>query len=374
MKTIRHSIAAAALAGFATALTVPAAVAGEVRIVVGQPGDGPFQAGVEKFAAAIEEKTSGEYTGTVYKGSLLSYPETLEGLASGVADVGFLVPIYHRGEFPTVSYLTDIVTTIVEPTVLGGAMSEFIFTCDECLNEYKVQNQVFTGVAINGPYRLMVTKEISDVEELKGTKIRGVGAFNRLIDSWGATSVSLTANDIHEALSRGQLDGDIHIWNVVNKLSLGDYVEAVYDLPIGLYAGCTPFDTNLDFWRSLSEGNQRKFLEAAAEATAFTTIAYFSNEEALAAKADELNVKNISPPETLHKSITDFQAENIKFVINQAVESGEIPDAQAKADRMMELIEKWRGLLADVDKRDAVAVAAVYKAELYDGLDLSKLQ
>ncbi|MCG8548499.1 MAG: hypothetical protein MJE12_30220 [Alphaproteobacteria bacterium] len=374
MKALKTACAVALLGVVSWVAPVADVEAKEVRIVIGVAGDGALQQGMDQFANRVEAKTEGAYTGRVFKGSLLSYAETPPGLANGVAEVGYMVPAYVRGEYPLTNFATDITATIVEPVAVGAAMSEFIFTCEPCLEEFKRQNQVFTGFAVVGPYRLMTATEVSDPSDIEGMRIRGFGAFNELIGSWDAIEVSLSANEVYEAFSSGQLDANIHLWDMINTLSLGGHVNYMYDRPIGIYGGNAMFNMNLDFWKGLSDEDKRHFLSAAAEALAWTTVTYFANEEALSQRGDELKVTAMETPDTLRQSIETFQEANIQRVIDRVAEAGNIEDARGQGERLLALVEKWRGLVAGIDATDPDAVAALYKSELYDSVDLQSLQ
>ena len=371
MKHIRNALSGATVAA---ALAVTPAAAKEVRIVIGAAGDGALQRGMEYFAETLEEKTGGELTGKVFKGSLLNYAETPKGLAEGVADVGYVVPAYVRGEFPLTNYATDITSTIVEPVVVGAAMSEFIFTCGPCLMEYKRQNQIFMGFAVVGPYRLMSASKIESVDDINGMKIRGFGAFNDLVSSFGATSVTLTANEVYEAFSNGQLDANIHLWDMISSLSLGDYVDYMHSSPIGIYGGNSMYNTNLDFWRSLSAENQKKFVETAAQSVAHVTVSYFAGEEELASQAEELGVENVEMPDDVRQMVEEFQKANIQKVIDTAAEKGDIENAREHGERLLELVDKWRGLAEGIDTSDEAAVGKLYYDELFSKVDLATLE
>lgn len=362
------------------AVMVSAAVAAtpvaakEARIVIGTAGDGTLQQGMDFFAEKLAEKTGGEITGKVYKGSLLNYAETPKGLAEGVADVGYVVPAYVRGEFPISSFATDITSTIVEPVAVGGAMSELIYTCEPCLEEFKRQNQIFMGFAVIGPYRLMSTEKIETVADAEGMKVRGFGAFNDLVSSLGGISVTLTANEVYEAFSNGQLDANIHLWDLIKILSLGDYVDYMYEYPVGIYGGNSMYNTNLEFWRSLTDEQKAQFVETAAESVAHVTVNYFAGEEALAAKGEELGVQSVPMAPDVQAEVEKFQKANIEKVIAGAVEKGDIENAQEIADQLMSLLEKWRGLAEGIDTSDEAAVAELYKTELFGKVDLTTLE
>jgi hypothetical protein len=52
-----------------------------------------------------------------------------------------------------------------------------------------------------------------------------------------------------------------------------------------------------------------------------------------------------------------------------ALENYGIEDAGKRIDTFQGLIEKWRGLIAEVDKADVEAVTALYKREIWDKID-----
>lgn len=373
MRNVKLAFAAAAL-GAAAMLAPISAQAEEVRIVMGASGDGALQRGMNLFAEKIEEGTGGAYTGKVFAGTLLSYAETTEGLTNGTAQIGYMVPAYVRGEFPLTNYAIDIVATIVEPVVVGGAMTEFIFTCEPCLAEFKRRNQAFTGFAVVSSYVLMSQKLLEDVSDLKGMKIRGFSAFNKLVGQWDASAISVNVGEVYEALSSGRLEGNIHLWDIIKSYSLGDHVEYVYDAPIGIYGGNSMFNINLDFWKSLSQENKRVFLNAANDALAYATVEYTANDRKLADNAAELNVKEVATPASIAESIDLFRENNIKEVIVSAESDDTIPDAKEHGDRLLALIEKWRGLVAGIDRKNVGAVAKLYQEQIYDKVDLSTLE
>lgn len=373
MKNVKLAFAAAAF-GMASVLAPVSALAEEVRIVMGASGDGALQRGMRLFAEKIEEGTGGAYTGKVFAGTLLSYAETTEGLTNGTAQIGYMVPAYVRGEFPLTNYAIDIVATVVEPVVVGGAMTEFIFTCEPCLDEFKRRNQAFTGFAVVSSYVLMSKTKLEDVSDLKGMKIRGFSAFNKLVGQWDANAIAVNVGEVYEALSSGRLEGNIHLWDIIKSYSLGDHVEYVYDAPIGIYGGNSMFNINLDFWKSLSPENKKVFLNAANDALAYATVNYTANDRKLAANAAELNVMEMETPVSIRESIDLFRENNIKEVIAAAQEDDTIPDANDHGDRLLALIEKWRGLVKGIDQTDVDAVAKLYQEQIYDKVDLSTLE
>lgn len=373
MKFSGISVATAAL-GLALAVIPISVGAKEVRIAMGASGDGALQKAQRLFAQKIEEKTGGAYTGRTFEGTLLNYTEMAQGVATGVVEVGYWPPAYVPGEFPVTNYATNITATIVEPVVVGAALSEFILTCAPCIEEYRRKNQVFMGFAVVSPYVFMTKDLVEDVTDLKGMRIRGFSAFNKLVGMWGAAAIAVPVSEVYQAFATGHLAGNIHLWDIIDTYSLGDNVEYVYDAPIGIYAGNAMFNTNLDFWRSLSEEDKRHFFTSAGESLAYATVMYLQNNKALQADADKLKVQEVPTPPSILAVIEEFQANNITDVIASARTDDAIPGSDEIGERVLALIEKWRGLVAEIDATDVDAVAALYRSELFDKIDLSTLE
>ena len=61
-------------------------------------------------------------------------------------------------------------------------------------------------------------------------------------------------------------------------------------------------------------------------------------------------------------------------MIAAAQDDDTIPDAKEHGDRLLALLDKWRGLVKGIDKTDVDAVAKLYQEQIYDGIDLSTLE
>jgi TRAP-type C4-dicarboxylate transport system substrate-binding protein len=110
-------------------------------------------------------------------------------------------------------------------------------------------------------------------------RIRGFGAFNQPVGQMDAAAVSVPVGEVYNALSTGILEANIHLWDIINTYSLGDSIGYVYDTPIGIYGGNAMFNTNLDFWKSLSEDHKRAFFTSAGDSLAYATVMYIENNK-----------------------------------------------------------------------------------------------
>jgi TRAP-type transport system periplasmic protein len=103
-------------------------------------------------------------------------------------------------------------------------------------------------------------------------------------------------------------------------------------------------------------------------------VMYLKNNVVLAGNAKKLKVEEVETPASIRTSIETFQSNNVKEVIEAARSDAAIPNSDQMAERVLALIDKWRDLVAGIDAKDVDAVAALYRKELFDKIDLSTLE
>lgn len=317
----------------------------------------------------IEERTGGTLGAEVYYGSLLNLKQSLTGLRDGVADAAMLVPGYHPAELPQTNLIVDLAMLGKNATVLSGAVSEYMFTCPECLAETEANGSVFVAMTANAPYMLLTIEPMVTVDSLKGKKIRSFSAFGRWVEYVGGIKMSMSANDIYDALSRGALDANLHPATELYNLNFADVVKYVTRLPLGTYNG-NEYNFNSDTWRDLTTEQRRHVLDLFAEAAALTTVQFQTfNDEVLDSKAATDGIEVLDPSPEMVKLTDEFIAHDMANFDQMAKDNYGIQDAPARVERFQGLIDKWRDLLSTIDATDVAAVTALYKAEIWDKVD-----
>lgn len=364
---------AAAVLGLAIGAGTLSASATELRIASGTVSKNALNGGMYKFAELIAQKTDGAYTGKVFPGTLLSFAEMTNGVRDGVVDVGYVIPAYTRAEFPQTNLLIDMSTASSDPVVMAGAINDYMFSCAPCLKEFDALNQVFLGFSVAGPYYLMSTKKIASLDDFRGKTIRGIGPFGRWIEAMGGKSVLVTSTDVYKSLNQGQLDGNTQGLDTLKSMSLGDIVDYVLDIPIGLYLGSALYDVNRDVWDDMTPEHRRAFLAAAAEGHAWTTINYFAENNVFLTHPETGGVEIVKPDEKLAAASAAFREADLDTVAKINAEKYGITDATERVARLRGLVKKWERLMQDVDKTDVAAVAAIYDREIFTRIDPSAL-
>ena len=149
----------------------------------------------------------------------------------------------------------------------------------------------------------MTNERVNELSDLKGMRIRGFSAFNKLVGQMGGAAIAVPVGEVYQALATGHLEANIHLWDIINTYSLGDSIGYVYDTPIGIYGGNAMFNTNLDFWKSLSDDHKRAFFTSAGDSLAYATVMYVENNKKLIANAKDLKVEQVKTPASIHAVI-----------------------------------------------------------------------
>lgn len=367
---IKKSVMAGALVlGAAVALNPVGSVqAKELRIAFGTNKSG-LSDGEDQFAASIKARTEGRYTAKIYIGALLSLSETMTGVRDGIADGGFVIPAYYRAEFPQTNLMVDVAVAGSDPVALTGAASEYVLTCKECVKEFLAQNQIPLGLTVIGPYYLMSKHKMTTVADFAGRKVRGFGPFGRWLEAMGAQAVVMSANDVYEGLSQGQIEGNVHTADVIRSLSVGEVTDYLLDLPVGVYLGNALYNLNRDVWNSLSDKDKRAFLLAAGDAHAVSTINYLRDNQRVLDDPKANGVEKVKPEADLLKAMETFREEELKTVAKLNKEKFGIADSEARIARFLELVAKWEKLIETVDNTDVKAVGELYNREVFSKVD-----
>lgn len=370
MRIAVHALSAALGAAFiAASVTVSTADPINVRIVSGMPPATAQTQGVQRFAERLEELTDGEITTRTFLGSLLSLTETLGGLRDGVVDFGFTVIVYHRGEFPHLNLLSDLAVVGEDPVVLTAAASEYMFQCSECIEEMVAQNQIMMGTGANPTYQLMSSAPIATPEDFQGKRIRSFSSTGRWVEGFGGQMVTLPAGDIYEAMSQGQLDGNMHPAEFLKSMSFHDHMRYLLDMGIGSYIGNSYVTVNLDVWRDLSDEHKQAVLRASGDALAFTAVEVAKRNGEVVQSLQELGVTLIEPSAELRQATERFMSEDVATIARLNASEYGIHDAAERAEVFIGLVDKWEKLLMGVDSEEAVA--ELYWDEIYSKVDLA---
>lgn len=216
----------------------------------------------ESWCKEVERRTGGAVKIDYYPGGTLSKaPQIYDNVEMGVADIGMTVLAYSRGRFPVLGsvdlpmgYPSGVVATKVANAVLGQfAPKEF--------NDTKVM-----FLHAHGPgYLHTVKHSVSNMDDLKGVKIRSTGMSTILVKSLGATPVAQSMGDTYQSLQKGVVDGSAHPLEANKGWKLGEVLK--YCIAENSVAYTTTFVVTMNKakWNSLSKDVQETIAGINAE-------------------------------------------------------------------------------------------------------------
>ncbi len=334
------------------------------------------------YAKTVNEYSDGEIKIKVYPMSLLSASEASAGTRDGLTDVGFIFAGYFPAEYPHTNFLNETSMQLHRFSsekvsdgrgvyAFQGAITEFIFfNCPECLNEYADQNQVYTSNAAASMYGLLCNSEIISKEDLVGKRMRVAGSnWSRWTSEFGASSLSMTINDLSEALGQGVIDCTISSAPELINLRLIDVItDITMNVPGGLFAGAGSTNINLDVWKDLSVDQRTVLLRAGALMTAEFPWQYVRQESVALEQAAQQGIKIHQADQALVDATAEFAQNDMKTIVSYYEEKYGLSDAEKTLSRFNQTLDKWMALVQDVDSKSDLQT--LYWDEIFSKVDV----
>lgn len=364
---MRGLIIATLLAGLACG---PAAAQTELRTSSAFGPNHVNAVGYSVFLDRLKELTGGAYSGRDFPAGLLSPGEMVSGLQTGIVDVGSVLVPYFPAEFVDSNLPAEMSMSGKNALAVSAAAAEYTVTCPECLAEFSRVDEVFLAGTATPPYQILSVVPIREASDLKGVRIRtGGSAFTRWAEAMGAVPVQLPAPEIFEAMSQGVVQAHYNTLQDLKSYNLFDIVKSVTLIDLGTFNGVSPFSMRLDLWQTLSPEMRHAFIEAAQDGTAALLFRYQEEADKALAKARADGITILEPSPSLAQANADFVTRDTAALAGLLEKKG-IRDAAAKIARFQGLVQKWSGLVADVETRDAYV--DLLMREIWDKVDLAR--
>jgi TRAP-type mannitol/chloroaromatic compound transport system substrate-binding protein len=207
----------------------------------------------EAFCDNVKALSGGRITiSMVYDGEGVPATEVLSATKSGLVEMGSPYQALHAGELPA---------GIVELGLPGGPDNflELLALFQESGWE-KVLRDAYAAYGVHWlspfyqPATYMLTKKpISSLEELKGLKIRGVGAYGKVMKQFGMAPVTLAFAETYTSLATGVIDATCGS-NLIDFRDGKWYEPAKFLYPQSLTGSqVAPFIVNMNAWKKLPE-------------------------------------------------------------------------------------------------------------------------
>ena len=216
----------------------------------------------ESWCQEVEKRTNGAVKINYYPGgTLVKAPQIYDGVEQGIADIGMSVLAYSKGRFPVlgamdlpIGYPNGVVATKIANSVLDKFSPK----------EFETTQIMFLHA--HGPGMIHTRdKEVKNLADLEGLKIRATGMSAKLADALGATPVSMGMPDAYQSLQKGVVDGCAHPLEANKGWKLAEVLEYVVDESSVSYTTTFFVAMNKAKWDSLSPEIQKTIAEINGE-------------------------------------------------------------------------------------------------------------
>ncbi|MFD2741449.1 TRAP transporter substrate-binding protein [Sulfitobacter aestuarii] len=260
----------AALAATTALLSFGAAQAKEFKIAVGDGGGGTQEALGKAFISALEEKTNGEHTASLFlNGQLGSEQDTVNDAAIGTLDFSILA-------INNITPFSPSVGTLTLPYVILS-LEDAEKVTQGPIGQELVENTVRdAGVRIIGwaysGFRVLTNsaKPVETVEDLDGLVIR-VPKNEIMIatyKSWGVNPTPMAWSETFAGLQQKVVDGQDNPYITVYAMKFDEVQKYVTNLRY-LFS-IEPLIVSEAVFQDMSEEEQQAVLAAGQEATEFS--------------------------------------------------------------------------------------------------------
>lgn len=237
--------------------------------------------GLKTFIEEVETRTNGEVTFKLFPaGQLFKPQDSVKSVAAKIADMAQIVIPYHREEFPYSQAINlphgwepwELTNTYLRASTQDGLIHD----------EWAKNNLVPLVMATNPSYEFhTIGTPLTSPSDIKGMKVRSSGGvLDNVVESMGATPISIPTPETFEALERKTIDATIYAfsnWKGLNLQEVLGHTSLGAPLPgpsgIGFAISKAKFDT-------LTPEQQDILLEAGRNASVAAQTQILAENEA----------------------------------------------------------------------------------------------
>lgn len=238
----------------------------ETVLTYGEPGPNRgARAGATKwFAEEVEKRSGGDLKIKImWGGALFKANAARQSIATGVVDIGTIIPDYFPKELVAFS-LTNLPFENLDPWVGLKANYEHM-TSPQVTDNLAAQNLVFvSSYMLSNVIMLCNGEAVRSIEDLKGKKIRGIGTFGKIFGDYGANLVSMSIYKAYQGLDNGLIDCSLGYMNASLALKQHEVTDSLTKLNWGIYTGLGIF-INKDALARLSPSQTKILNEVGAD-------------------------------------------------------------------------------------------------------------
>jgi len=274
-----------------------------------------------------------------WSSSLIPAQQLIDALQKGVSDISFINPAYQPGKLPLLSVISIAVGDVCPSS---KALQE-LMQMPEIKAELDSLNMRYLGPLTNNTYGVWSRrKQVRNLGDLKGLKLRAVGNHANLLHALGGVPVSLGATEIYQAIEKGTLDGALANPSFALGYKWDEVTKYYYPIPFG---GLGQFVAiNKSSWDKIPADIQKRVTALHDIACGVAHEIYQGGGEVLLEKAvAQGKITVIQPSQEDIKKVMDVTKEKIGHDWVDKMNKRGLP-GQKVLDRWLELLAKWHGM------------------------------
>lgn len=207
-----------------------------------------------EFAKEVEQGTGGRVKITLYPGETLTKSaQTYDGVAKGIADMGFSFFSYNAGRFPLME-VVDLPLPGVKDSTHASLEAWEVY---KKFQPKELSDIKLLGLLSMAGATLFTNKPITKLEDVAKQQIRGTGNDVIVIEALGGTAVAMPITEAYVALQKGICDGILTDDAAMLSYKFGDVVKSKVAFPGGLRQATAWYGMNLGVWNSLAPDIQK---------------------------------------------------------------------------------------------------------------------
>mgnify|MGYP003144749454 CR=1 FL=1 len=368
------SLSIFALAG-TTALTMgTAATAQQVFSTWLEPNHVITREGHLQWAEDLAAASNGEINfEVIVGGALIPAASTMQGVADGLAQAGFHTATYTPSDLPVSNALADMGFITPDPFIMAFAYSDFMMNEKVGLEDWRSQGVLFGGGYAVPEYNFICREPVSTLEDMQGLRVRMPGGgWARFGQEIGVVGVNVPSTEIYLAFESGSVDctasDTSHLTGGATLMEVSGGVTTLAMSPF--YAGVT-WAYNIDFWTGLTAEQRRTVFDVSAESLARLQVAY--SREALEARdmAEAAGIPIVEPDASLQNAYDTWVAEGVGDMAGIATSAHGIEDPEALFASFQGYVDKWEGLLSELEQPyTEEALTVLLQEHLYGPIDV----
>lgn len=342
LAALAAAVALGAFSGAALAETV--LVHGEAG-----PNRGARAKALQYWADEVAKRTNGDLKIDIqWGGALFKANAAVQSIADGVADSGTVIAVYYPNEM-TGYGIADLPLENPDAWVGMRATDDFMRSNDSVAQDLAQRNLVYIGTFTTSAVHIGCKGDaIRTIDDIKGKKVRGTGAYGKVFGELGANMVSMSIYKAYQGLDTGLLDCSQGYSYAMKALKQYEVIDNYTLLNWGQVGGLGIF-MNKDSFDSLTPEQQKIVGEAGRDMADYLgksiNAANDAAVDAMAAGEDGHKVEIIELPAEDRAQLVKAGEKYVDAWVDQAGKIG----LDGKT-----LLENYKGLIAKYsEERDS---------------------